>query len=43
VISQDNSAPTEGVREFTKLLMSHKGFYTTIIPIRDGLSISVKL
>lgn len=43
VISQDDSAPTEGVREFTKLLMSHKGFYTTIIPIRDGLSISVKL
>ncbi len=43
VLSQDNSPPTEGVRGFTELLMSHKGFYTTIIPIRDGLSISVKL
>ncbi|MEK6224076.1 MAG: O-methyltransferase [Thermodesulfobacteriales bacterium] len=43
VISEDKSPATEGVREFTKLLMSHKGFYTTIVPIRDGLSISVKL
>ena len=43
VISEDNSDATEGVREFTKLLMSHKGFYTTIVPIRDGVSISVKL
>jgi predicted O-methyltransferase YrrM len=43
VISDDNSPATEGVREFTKLLMEHSGFYTTIVPIRDGLSISVKL
>lgn len=43
VVSEDTSAATEGVREFTKRLMSHKGFYTTIVPIRDGLSISVKL
>lgn len=43
VISEDKSPATEGVREFTKLLMSHKGFYTTVIPIRDGLSVSVKL
>jgi len=43
VISDDKSPATEGVREFTKLLMSHEGFYTTIVPIRDGLSISIKL
>jgi len=43
VISDDNSPATEGIREFTKLLMEHSGFYTTIVPIRDGLSISVKL
>jgi len=43
VLSEDNSPSTQGVREFTKLLMSHEGFYTTIVPIRDGLSISVKL
>ena len=43
ILSEDNSPATEGVRKFTELLLSHKGFYTTIIPIRDGLSISVKL
>ena len=43
VISEDKSPATQGVREFTELLMSHSGFYTTIIPMRDGLSISVKL
>jgi len=43
VISGDKSPATEGVREFTKLLMSHEGFYTTVVPVRDGLSVSVKL
>jgi len=43
VLSEDASPATEGVREFTRLLMSHKGLYTTIVPIRDGISISVKL
>lgn len=27
----------------TRLLLSQKGFLTTIIPIRDGISLSVKL
>ncbi len=43
IISGDDSPATKGVREFTKLLMSHKGFYRSIVPIRDGISISVKL
>lgn len=43
ILSEDKSPATEGVRKFTELLLSHKGFYTTIIPLRDGLSISVKL
>lgn len=43
VISDDNSAATNGVRKFTELILSHKGFYTTIIPLRDGLSVSLKL
>jgi caffeoyl-CoA O-methyltransferase len=43
VILDDNSPATEGVREFTKILMEHSGFYTTIVPIRDGLCIGVKL
>ena len=43
VISGDNSPSTEGVREFTRLLLSREGFFTTIIPIRDGISLSLKL
>lgn len=43
VLGDDHSPSTEGVREFTRLLLSDKGFYTTIIPLRDGLSLSVKL
>jgi predicted O-methyltransferase YrrM len=43
VLTGDGSPSTEGVREFTRLLFSHKGFFTTIIPLRDGLSLSVKL
>ena len=43
VVSDDDSPATQGVRKFTESILSHKGFYTTIIPIRDGLSVSVKL
>ncbi|MFI5322906.1 MAG: O-methyltransferase [Thermodesulfobacteriota bacterium] len=43
VLTRDDSPGTEGVREFTRLLFSHKGFFTTIIPLRDGVSLSVKL
>jgi len=43
VLGDDPSPSTEGVREFTRLLLSEKGLYTTIIPLRDGLSLSVKL
>ena len=43
VISDDKSPATEGVRLFSKLLFEHGGFYSTIVPIRDGLLISVKL
>ena len=43
VLTQDDSPSTEGVREFTRLLFSNEGFFTTIIPLRDGVSVSVKL
>lgn len=43
VLTGDDSPSTAGVREFTKLLLSNKGFFTTIIPVRDGVSLSVKL
>ena len=43
VISSDDSDATIGVREFTGKLLSHQGFHTVIIPMRDGVSISRKL
>ncbi|MGB7293797.1 MAG: O-methyltransferase [Thermodesulfobacteriota bacterium] len=43
VLRDDDSSSTKGVKEFTRLLLSEKGFLTTIIPIRDGISISLKL
>ncbi|HEX9665612.1 MAG TPA: O-methyltransferase [Thermodesulfobacteriota bacterium] len=43
VLRNDDSSSTKGVKEFTRLLLSEKGFLTTIIPIRDGISISLKL
>jgi predicted O-methyltransferase YrrM len=43
VLTEDSSPSTKGVKEFTRLLFSERGFLTTIIPIRDGVSLSVKL
>jgi caffeoyl-CoA O-methyltransferase len=43
ILTDDSSPSTKGVKEFTRLLLSEKGFLTTIIPIRDGVSLSVKL
>ena len=43
VLTDDASPGTEGVREFTRKLLGHGGFFTTVIPLRDGVSVSVKL
>jgi predicted O-methyltransferase YrrM len=43
VLTEDLSPSVKGIKEFTRLLLSEKGFLTTIIPIRDGISLSVKL
>lgn len=34
---------TEGIREFTRLIFADPDLFSTAIPIRDGLSISVKV
>jgi len=39
---EDQSATTEGVREFTKRLRDDPGWITTVVPIRDGLIVAVK-
>ena len=36
-------ASTRGVQEFNKRLYASKEFFTTILPLRDGLAVSVKL
>lgn len=41
-----NPEPDEAahfIREFNSRLMSHKGFLTTILPVRDGVSVSIKV
>ena len=42
VVSRDRSPATEGIREFTRLIYGSKELMTTILPLRDGVSVSVK-
>ncbi|MDD5088623.1 MAG: class I SAM-dependent methyltransferase, partial [bacterium] len=42
VIFGDDSAATRGVREFTRLLYSAPGAQTSIVPLRDGVSVTLK-
>ena len=39
----DGSAATQGVASFTRLLFAHPGFDTTILPVRDGVAVAVRL
>ena len=39
----DGKAATAGVVEFTRRLMAHKGFLTSINPTRDGVAVAVRL
>jgi caffeoyl-CoA O-methyltransferase len=39
----DGSAATRGILEFTRRLMAHPGFLTTINPTRDGVAVAVRL
>jgi len=42
-MDKDNEPGTIGVRELTRLLYESDQFFTTIIPLRDGLAVAVKL
>jgi caffeoyl-CoA O-methyltransferase len=44
-VTQENpkEAHTKAVLEFNRLLYNSNAFYTTILPIRDGLAVAVKL
>lgn len=39
----DHSRETEGVAEFNRLLYSSPDWFTTIIPLRDGVSVALRL
>lgn len=43
VLIEKGDKYTEGVKEFNKQLFSRKEFATMIVPLRDGLAVSVKL
>jgi caffeoyl-CoA O-methyltransferase len=44
-VAQKNpkEAQTKAILEFNRLLYNSRDFYTTILPIRDGLAVAVKL
>lgn len=42
VATKDTSPETEAIREFTRLLYGTPGLWTTIVPLRDGVSVTVK-
>ena len=43
VAEGNRDALTEGVREFNRLIYSTDDLFTTILPIRDGISVSLRL
>jgi predicted O-methyltransferase YrrM len=43
VAEAKKDALTEGVREFNRLIYSTDDLFTTILPIRDGISVSLRL
>lgn len=43
VLHEKGDIYTEGVKEFNKRLFSHPQLSTMIVPLRDGLAVSVKL
>jgi predicted O-methyltransferase YrrM len=43
VVDADDDANTQGVLELTRLLRGREDLQTTILPLRDGVSVSLKL
>jgi predicted O-methyltransferase YrrM len=39
----DGTQATKGVKEFTRRLLAHPGFLTSIEPTRDGVAVAVRL
>ena len=43
ILDKKPDAATAGILTFTRMLFSTKELFTTIIPLRDGVSVSIKL
>jgi predicted O-methyltransferase YrrM len=43
VVEGDTAPSTRGVREYNQLVFTSQELFTTIVPVRDGVSISVKM
>lgn len=43
VLSKDPDEATQGIQEFTRLIYDSKELFTTILPVRDGISVSIKI
>ena len=43
VLQPDDAASTRGVVEFTRRLLAHPGFVTTINPTRDGVAVALRV
>ena len=43
ILTDSREPDVQGIREYTKLIMGTKEVFTAIIPVRDGVSISVRL
>ena len=43
VAEKNPDRPTRGILEFNKLIYSSSNLWTTVIPLRDGVSISIKI
>ncbi|NIW79678.1 MAG: methyltransferase domain-containing protein [Calditrichae bacterium] len=43
VAHQAEDKATESIQEFNEMLYNEKSLWTTLIPLRDGLSVSIKL
>ena len=41
--ADDGTRATKGVKEFTRRLLDHPGFVTTIDPTRDGVAVALRL
>ena len=43
VLDENPDPNTQGILEYTKKIYASKNFFTTILPIRDGISVSMRL